>query len=127
MPAAATELHALLGPGTRFEGKLAFEGRVRIDGTFRGAIQGGEALVIGEGADVEAEIDAMNVIVRGGRVSANVRATHAIELYVPAVVSGSLRAPQVFLDKGVQFSGTCEMTSEPAAPAWVPPGPGGPP
>ena len=30
------ELTALLGRGTRFEGKLHFEGAVRIDGTFVG-------------------------------------------------------------------------------------------
>jgi hypothetical protein len=32
-----------------------------------------------------------------------------IELYVPAKVSGTLQAPEVFMDKGVQFSGSCTM------------------
>ena len=32
------EIHALLGRGTEFEGVLAFEGRVRIDGRFKGRI-----------------------------------------------------------------------------------------
>ncbi len=105
----ATEITALLGRGTHFEGKLTFDGRVRIDGSFRGEIRSTDILIIGDGADVEAEIEAGTVIIKGGRVQGNVRAVHAIELYVPAVVSGSLHAPEIFMDKGVQFSGSCKM------------------
>lgn len=104
-----SELTALLGPGTRFEGKLHFEGRVRIEGTFRGQIQSDDLLVIGEGADVEAEIDVAVVIIKGGRVKGNIRAAHSIELYVPAEVSGTLHSPEIFMDRGVQFSGNCTM------------------
>jgi cytoskeletal protein CcmA (bactofilin family) len=104
-----TELTALLGRGTRFEGKLHFEGRVRIDGAFSGEILSDDTLIIGEGAVVTGEIFAGTVIIRGGKVQANVRATRAIELYVPAEVSGNLRAPEIFLDKGVHFSGNCAM------------------
>lgn len=105
----SNELTALLGRGTRFEGKLHFEGRVRIDGSFSGEILCDDTLIIGEGAFIEAEILAATVIIRGGKVRANVRATRAIELYVPAEVSGSLKAPEIFMDKGVQFSGSCTM------------------
>jgi cytoskeletal protein CcmA (bactofilin family) len=108
-PLPATEITALLGQGTRFEGKLHFEGRVRIDGHFTGEISSPDVLVIGEGAEVEGEIDVAAVIIKGGVVRANVRATESIELYVPAVVTGTLHAPEVFMDKGVQFSGSCTM------------------
>lgn len=103
------EVTALLGRGTRFEGKLHFHGHVRIDGSFSGEILSDDMLVIGEGADVEGEIFAGTVIILGGRVSANIQAIRAIELHLPAQVSGSLRSPEVFLDKGVQFSGSCKM------------------
>ena len=105
----STEITALLGRGTHFEGKLHFEGRVRIDGSFRGEIRSPDVLIIGEGADVEAEIDVATVIIRGGTVTGNVRAAQSIELYVPARVSGTLHSPEIFMDKGVQFSGTCTM------------------
>lgn len=104
-----TEITALLGRGTHFEGKLHFEGRLRIDGSFRGQIRGSEALVLGDGADVEAEIDVSVLIVKGGCLRGNVRATQAIELHIPSRVSGSLLAPEIFMDKGVQFSGTCTI------------------
>jgi cytoskeletal protein CcmA (bactofilin family) len=105
----ATEITALLGRGTRFEGKLHFEGRLRIDGSFRGQILGDDALVIGDGAEVEADIEAGMVIVKGGTLTGNVRASHSIELYVPARASGTLHAPEVHIEKGVQFSGTCTI------------------
>lgn len=105
----SNELTALLGRGTRFEGKLHFEGRVRIDGSFSGQILCDDTLIIGDGAFIEAEILAATVIIRGGKVRANIRATRSIELYVPAEVSGSLKAPEIFMDKGVQFSGSCTM------------------
>jgi len=108
-PLPATEITALLGRGTRFEGKLHFEGRVRIDGAFRGEIRSPDVLIIGEGADVEAEIEVGTVIVRGGTLQGNVRAAQSIELYVPAKVTGNLHSPEIFMDKGVQFSGTCTM------------------
>ncbi len=108
-PLPATEITALLGQGTRFEGKLFFEGRVRIDGRFSGEISSPDVLVIGEGAEVEGEIDVASVIIKGGVVRANVRARESIELYVPAIVTGTLHAPEVFMDKGVQFSGSCTM------------------
>ena len=108
-PLPATEITALLGQGTHFQGKLHFEGRVRIDGGFKGEIQSEDILIIGEGAEVEGEIDVATVIIKGGTVRANVRARGSIELYVPAVVIGTLHAPEIFMDKGVQFSGTCTM------------------
>ena len=40
------EITALLGRGTRFDGKLHFEGVVRIDGAFRGEIKSPDTLMI---------------------------------------------------------------------------------
>ena len=127
-PLPATEITALLGRGTRFEGKLQFEGRLRIDGSFRGEIRGDDALVIGDGAEVDADIEVGMVIVKGGTLQGNVRAAHSIELYVPARATGTLHAPEVHIEKGVQFSGTCTIGAlgEPSAPAAKVPGSGGP-
>ncbi|MDF3072188.1 MAG: hypothetical protein K0R38_7789 [Polyangiaceae bacterium] len=76
----ATEITALLGRGTHFEGKLSFDGRVRIDGSFRGEISSEDTLIVGDGAEVEAEILAGTVIIKGGSVTGNVRARRSIEL-----------------------------------------------
>ena len=89
----ATEITALLGRGTRFEGKLYFEGRVRIDGTFKGEIKSDDTLIIGDGAEVQAEIDVATVIVRGGVVHGNVRASQAIEIHSPGKLVGNIQSP----------------------------------
>jgi cytoskeletal protein CcmA (bactofilin family) len=111
------ELTALLGRGTRFEGKLSFDGRVRIDGAFRGEIRSDGTLVIGESGEVQAEINVGTLIVKGGSLRGTVHAVDSIELYVPAQVVGQLRSPGIFMDKGVQFSGECTIESIPPGDA----------
>jgi cytoskeletal protein CcmA (bactofilin family) len=109
-----TEITALLGRGTRFEGKLFFEGRVRIDGSFKGEIRSEDTLIIGDGAEVQAEIDVATVIVRGGAVHGNVRAKTAIEIHAPGKLVGNIQSPSLFIERGVEFQGSCQMdASEP--------------
>src|SRR5271170_2349412 len=105
----STEITALLGRGTEFDGKLHFEGRVRIDGVFKGQIISDDTLVIGEGAEVHAEIDVSTVIVRGGIVHGNIRARTAIEVHSPGRIVGNLHSPSLFIDRGVEFQGSCRM------------------
>jgi cytoskeletal protein CcmA (bactofilin family) len=115
------EVHTLLGKGSEFEGKLTFEGQVRIDGKFSGQIFTKDVLVIGDGARVNAEINAGTVIINGV-VEGNVRATQSIELHQPGRVKGTLEAPSLSMDKGVIFEGSCKMENLGKGPA----GPGGP-
>lgn len=112
-PATPVEITALLGRGTRFEGKLFFQGRVRIDGELRGEIHSDDVLVIGEGAEVEADIEVATVIVKGGKVRGNIRARTAIELHVPAHVIGNLHSPSLVIEKGVTVEGSCTMAPVP--------------
>lgn len=105
----ASEITALLGKGTRFDGKLHFEGRVRIDGVFKGEIKSDDTLIIGDGAEVHAEIDVATVIVRGGVVNGNIRAKSSIEIHAPGRLIGNIHSPSVFIDRGVEFQGSCRM------------------
>jgi cytoskeletal protein CcmA (bactofilin family) len=102
------ELNALLGKGSEFEGKLVFEGQVRIDGKFTGQITTKDTLVIGDGAKVSAEISAGTVIING-IVEGNIRATNMIEIHQPARLKGNLETPSLSMDKGVIFEGSCKM------------------
>jgi len=108
-PLPATEITALLGRGTQFEGKLHFEGRVRLDGVFTGEIRSDDTLIVGDGAEVHAEIDVATVIIRGGVVHGNVRAKTAIEIHAPGKLVGNIHSPSVFIDRGVEFQGSCRM------------------
>lgn len=102
-------IHSLLGAGTRYEGKLFFEGRVRIDGDFRGEIQSDGLLVVGPEATIQGTIRVHTLIVQGATVEADIHATELVELHAPARVRGDIRAQVLYLDKGVVFDGTCVM------------------
>jgi cytoskeletal protein CcmA (bactofilin family) len=106
------ELRALLGRGTQFEGKLIFEGRVRIDGNFSGEIFSEGVLILGETAQVRAKMEVGTLIVRGGSVWGEIKASQLVEAYSPAKIFGNIVAPQLFLDKGVIFEGTSVMPEE---------------
>ncbi|RKH62233.1 bactofilin BacM [Corallococcus llansteffanensis] len=102
------EVHTLLGKGSEFEGKLTFEGQVRIDGKFNGQIITKDVLVIGDGARVQAEIQAGTVIING-TVEGNVRAAQLIELKQPGRMKGNLETPSFTMDRGAILEGSLKM------------------
>jgi cytoskeletal protein CcmA (bactofilin family) len=108
VPQASGDLNALLGRGSEFEGKLTFEGTVRIDGKFTGTIVTNDVLVIGEGAKVSAEITCGTVIVHG-EINGNVKAKTAVELHHPARMRGNVETPSLMIEKGVIFEGQSKM------------------
>lgn len=107
-PTGSSDLNALLGRGSEFEGKLTFEGTVRIDGKFTGSIVTGDVLVVGEGAKIAAEITCGTIIVHG-EISGNVRAKTSVELHHPAKVRGNIETPSLMIEKGVLFEGQAKM------------------
>ena len=107
-PEAVGEINTLLGRGSEFEGKLTFEGTVRIDGKLSGEIFSDDVLVVGEGAEVHAEIDIGEIIIQG-TVVGNVRAKRAVEIHGPGKVRGDITTPSLQIDKGVIFEGRCYM------------------
>ncbi|MBI2982818.1 MAG: polymer-forming cytoskeletal protein [Chloroflexi bacterium] len=102
------ELNALLGKGSEFDGKLAFEGTVRIDGTFTGEITTSDMLIIGESAKVNAEVSCGTIVVHG-EVNGNIKASQAVELHKPARVKGDVSTPSLMVERGVVFEGRSKM------------------
>ena len=107
-PRPQGELNALLGKGSSFEGKLLFEGSVRIDGKFTGEILSTDTLIIGEGAEVKGEISVGSLVIVGD-YNGNAKATKSIELRTPAKVRGSLVTASIVIERGVFFDGSCKM------------------
>ncbi len=106
--AATSDLNALLGRGSEFEGKLTFEGTVRIDGKFTGSIVTNDVLVVGEGAKLSAEVTCGTIIVHG-EVVGDIKAKNLIELHAPAKVKGNIETPALMVEKGVIFEGQAKM------------------
>lgn len=106
---STTALNAMLGAGSVFEGKLHFEGQVRIDGTFTGEITTTDLLVIGEGAKVSATINCGSVEIKGD-ITGNVNASESIVLRATARVQADIYSPSLVVDKGAVFEGNTRMT-----------------
>ena len=102
------EINTLLGKGSEFEGKLTFEGTVRVDGRLSGEVFSDDVLVVGEGAELHAEIEIGEIIVQG-TVVGNIRAKRAVEIHAPGKVKGDITTPSLQIDKGVIFEGKCFM------------------
>lgn len=109
------DVHTILGPESSFEGKLVFDGTVRIDGRFKGEIQTNNVLVVGQGAHVEATISVGSVIINGDVVG-DVTAKQSVEIHAPGRLRGNLSTPQLMIAKGVTFDGTCRMADKTGAP-----------
>ncbi len=102
-----TSLNAILGKGSKFEGKLTFEGTVRIEGDFIGEIFSEDTLIIGEGAHIQAEISVGSVSVYG-EIKGNIIAQKSCELHAPAKVVGNIVTGNLMIESGVIFEGNCK-------------------
>ncbi len=101
-------INAVIDKGAHFEGKLTFEGTVRIGGEFKGEIFTNDVLVISEGARVEAEIDA-GVVIVSGTVVGNISAREKVVAHPPAIIRGTVTTPSLRIDEGVVFEGSTNM------------------
>jgi cytoskeletal protein CcmA (bactofilin family) len=106
----AAELIAVLGRSAKFDGKLTFEGAVRIDGKFKGVVLSEGTLVVGRTAEVDAEIAVGEIIVEG-TVNGNITAKRSIEIRSSGSVTGDLNTPTLQIDKGAIFDGRSVMSS----------------
>jgi cytoskeletal protein CcmA (bactofilin family) len=104
------DVTTLLGRGSEFEGKLSFEGTVRIDGKLTGEIFTDDVLIVGEGAEVKAEINVGSIVIEGS-VHGNIHAKRSVEIRTPAKMRGNIITPSLFIEKGVLFDGNCQMES----------------
>jgi len=95
-----------LDKGCRLNGKLSFEGPVRIDGEIEGEIDSNDSVAIGEEAVVSANINAVAIVIAGA-ISGELSASQRIEIYPSAkVLMGSLTAPEMLIDEGAVIEGT---------------------
>jgi len=117
LPARATgeQSEAILGRGVAFDGTLRFTGTLRIEGSFKGHILAGDVLVIGDGADVSADISCGSITVTG-EARGSLTAARAIELRAPARVTADVTTPSLIVGEGVLLDGTVKMRGAPVRP-----------
>jgi len=98
----------VFGKDTEFAGDLSFKKSLQINGSFEGEITSGGFLVIGEGAEVRANISAKIVIIQG-TVYGNIEAVQSLEIQTNGKLYGNIRTAKLKIADGVVFEGKCEM------------------
>ena len=101
-------LSVLFAPGTRHEGDLSFEGRVRVDGTFVGRLYTEEVLEIGQTGAVEGEADVARAVV-AGRFDGRLRCREHLELTATAHVTGELDIGVMECAAGARIEGRVQV------------------
>ena len=80
-----------LGPDTEAEGKLTFDGTLRIDGHYKGEIVSSGNLIVGEEGLIEADIQVSYIVIQG-EIHGNILADQRVDIRSPAKVFGNIEA-----------------------------------
>lgn len=104
-----SDVNTLVGRGSHFEGKMTFDGVVRIDGSFVGEIVSDDTLIIGESAEVRAEMEVATLVIYGV-VYGNIRAHQLVELHAPGHLVGNVITPELVIERGALFDGNTRMS-----------------
>ncbi len=97
-----------IGKDTYLDGRLKFDGALRIDGHFEGEITAKGNLIVGEEALLKADIFVSYASI-SGEVHGNITAEQRVDLHAPGKVFGNIQAPSVVIDEGVIFEGSTRM------------------
>ena len=102
------EAQTVIGPDAKFKGELSFEKGVRVLGSFEGNITTKGTLDIAAGANVNADVEAGNVIIEGD-IKGNLAASDLIELKNTAKIQGDIRCGRLVVVEGANFIGHCHV------------------
>lgn len=106
---AKDEINAFLGVGTSYEGKLQFQGSVRIDGEFLGQITSEGTLIVGQEAKIDGQI-AVSCLILSGFVKGKVEAANKVVMHKSARLQGALHSPCLVMEEGAVLDGEIYMT-----------------
>jgi cytoskeletal protein CcmA (bactofilin family) len=108
-------IYTIIGPEVFFEGILSSQEAIRIDGSFKGRIECGSILVIGETGKVEGDIVAETLLVAGELIG-NATAKNHLEIRQNGKLYGDICTEALVMEPGVVFEGICRMSSEYSIP-----------
>ncbi len=99
---------SVIGAGMQITGHVQTDGAVRIDGTIKGDVRAGKAVVIGKGGHVEGNIFTQDAIL-SGRVSGSVVAESRLEVQATAIIKGDIQARRMQLEEGAGLQGQIKV------------------
>ena len=102
------DLGAYLGPGTKINGKLTFDGQATIDGEVDGEIVSQGQVTVGQQAIVKGKVSAVSILVQG-KVMADIVAEKKLEIQPPGSVVGDVTTQSLVIGDGAILEGHISM------------------
>jgi cytoskeletal protein CcmA (bactofilin family) len=102
----------VIGSNTSFEGSFASSGNVRMDGQFAGSLEISGNILVGESADINADINARNISIAGtvrGNVTGN-----KVQLLRTGRIWGDISASALTTEEGAFIDGKITMVGHSA-------------
>lgn len=106
--AAHAALNAFLDKGSAFEGKLTFQGAVRIDGKFTGQIMSDDTMLVGEQGRIYGQVIVGDADI-GGLIEGTLTVLGVVHFRGSAKFKGELNASRLIVDDGAVINGTINM------------------
>ncbi len=103
-------LETVIAEDVDFEGEMSLTDPILIKGKVKGSIKSGSNVYLSEEAAVTTEIDAPVVSIKG-TVSGNIHARTRLELFKSGTLRGTINTPDLIIQSGSSFNGSCEMPS----------------
>jgi cytoskeletal protein CcmA (bactofilin family) len=108
-------LSGFVGTGTVLTGEASFRGMLRVDGHLTGRVTSEDGtLIVGTGGQVDADIE-VAIATINGTVNGDIIARQRLELGRAARVNGNVQTPQLVVEQGAVFEGSCRMIQLKAA------------
>ena len=102
------KVNGFIDRDTEITGDVKFNDSFRVDGSFKGKIVSGNTLIIGEGGNVEADVDVANISINGV-VKGTLKASESVKIYSLGRVTGEIITPKLIVEDGAFFQGSCQM------------------
>ena len=101
------KLEVVIGAESVFKGEMTAKGTIRIDGTFEGNIVA-DCIIVGESGSIVGDLQ-VNVLIAGGKLRGNVRATDHVEIQSKGEVYGDIHTVRLMVAEGAVFEGRSSM------------------
>jgi cytoskeletal protein CcmA (bactofilin family) len=100
---------AWIGQGVTIEGKISSAQDLHIDGRVSGAIEVGQyQLVLGEHAEVKANLTAKSMLISGA-VTGDIVATERLQIQATGHVEGDVTTPRLIMHDGAILHGKVDV------------------
>ncbi len=98
----------VIAEGLTIEGELTSEEEVVVHGRLRGSLTSSDAVSVGAGGVVEADISAASLSI-AGQVTGNVNAGHRIDIQAGGRLVGDVKTARLTIADGASFKGNVDM------------------